>query len=419
MHEIAIPIDEVAELVGYSPKYIRRLNREGKLKLKRKEGVDHVLWEDVKWLSRHHTPTWSLLNDEMLELEAPPESLRVDSVPQDDFPVNSLQVGSCIDWMKKMPDGLVQTVVTSPPYWGMRRYAGNQSMRWADGEEAEYGVEPYVDGYIQHTTEILRHLKRVLRDDGVVWWNLGDTYVTRAVIRESTVERLDAFEGRRKDTWKDYPFKRYSSGHPYLKDKDLALVPFQVAMAAQRIGFYVRSIIVWSKENTMPEPVKDRPTTSHEYILMLAKSRFYFYNNDVAREPALTEALVRTKNGHDTTDERNLRTVWQFPVSTWQHGAHTAAFPEALPLRCIAATTKPGDLVFDPFVGSGTTAVVANRLNRQFFGCDMSEEYIEIAQNRLSSEQETYTPGSNGAVDIEPVQKTLFESDDFPIDEID
>jgi len=386
LRELLVPIEEAAELAGLSVKYLRRLNRQGRLGLRRLHGKQYVAWEDIKRLSRHYDPPWSLLTDEVLRAETRPESLHVASSNAREFAVNRIEVGNCIDWMSRMPAGLVQTVVTSPPYWGVRRYSGDQEIEWADGSRSEYGLEPYPDEYIRHTVQILRHLKRVLREDGVIWWNIGDTYLTRAVIRESTVERLDAFEGRRSDTWKDYPRKRYSSGHPYLKDKDLALIPFQVALAAQHLGYWVRSVIVWSKENTMPEPVRDRPTTSHEYLLMLTKSRFYYYNSDVAREPAVTEAPVRSTNGYEVTDKRNLRTVWNFSVSS-SHEEHTAAFPEDLPLRCISATTQPGDLVFDPFVGSGTTVVVADRLGREFFGCDLSEEYVALAQKRLEEDR--------------------------------
>ncbi len=173
--------------------------------------------------------------------------------------------------------------------------------------------------------------------------------------------------------------RRYSAGHPYLKDKDLTLIPFQIALGAQRLGWYVRSIIVWSKDNTMPEPVKDRPTTSHEYILMLTQSRFYKYDMDGGSE----EAISGWSLDESPTGRRNSRSVWRFGTSS--RGAHVAAFPMALPKRCILASSEPGDVVFDPFAGSGTTLVAAKQLGRHYLGFDISPTYVAEAEAWLSS----------------------------------
>jgi len=379
-----LPISVAAGLIGMSQQYLRRMARLGKLRLKGNNDKTLVLWEDLRHLVLYQEIPGTLVPRATFEADHPPASL-TESIEQKPpmFEVNTLQVGHCIDWMRRMPKASVQAVVTSPPYWGVRVYEGNQSVTWADGSFVALGNEPTPDAYVRHSLEVLWHLKRVLKDDGVIWLNVGDTYLTRAVIRKSTVERLDAFEGRREDLWRNYPTKRYSSGHPYLKDKDLTLIPFHVALGAQRLGYWVRSIIVWAKDNTMPEPIKDRPTTAHEYVIMLAKSRRYFYNPKAAREPALTEALVRNeRNEVFTTDLRNIRSVWRFATGT-NRVEHTAVFPLELPMRCIEISTRRGDLVFDPFLGSGTTVLAADILDRKFFGCDISERYVKEARRRL------------------------------------
>lgn len=213
--------------------------------------------------------------------------------------------------------------------------------------------------------------------------------MTRTLIRTGSVERIRAIEGRQGRKWRDYPLKRYSSKHSYLKDKDLTLVPFQVAIAAQKEGFWVRSVIVWAKDNVMPEPVKDRPTHAHEYILMLAKSRRYYYDNEEAREWRSKESNLfnylqqqQIQKKKPRLQSRNWRTVWQFPTSKGRRN-HTASFPLELPIRCIKASTRPGDLVFDPFVGSGTTLLAAVQLGRQYIGCDISPEYVAEAERLL------------------------------------
>lgn len=358
-----LPLEEAAEIIGLQSVYLKKLAKKLNVEVILRDKKAWLSWENIRRLAKEQTPAWSLLSSENYYPEPLP-------VPLQNFPLNTLQQGSCLTWMRNMPKNFVQAIVTSPPYWGVRRYKNDQRQRWYDGSQEEFGLEASVDDYIRHTTEILLLAKRVLREDGVIWWNLADTYQTRAVIRESSTERLHAFEGKRRDTWKSYPVKRYSSGHPYLKDKDLTLVPFHVALAAQRIGLYVRSVIVWSKENTLPESVKDRATNSHEYILMLTKSRRYFYNPAAAKE-----------NNTASLSDRNFRSVWTFPTSAGTH-PHSAAFPEELPRRCILASTRPQDIVFDPFVGSGTTTKVAQELQRQYFGCDLSQDYIASAQER-------------------------------------
>jgi DNA modification methylase len=222
---------------------------------------------------------------------------------------------------------------------------------------------------------VLTKLHRVLKDNGVIWWNIADTYFTRAIIRESSSERLDAFEGRRKDRWATAQFKRSSSGHAYLKDKDLTLIPFLVAHEAQKIGYWVRSLIIWEKENLVPEPRLDRPVTAHEYILVLTKSKKYKWHSGAAKENGTS--------GYKQT--RQIRSVWTMSTSNG-HNGHPATFPEELVRRCILISCSKGDIVLDPFLGSGTTAKVADTLGRRFMGIDVVKSYLVGAERSLKKQ---------------------------------
>jgi DNA modification methylase len=230
---------------------------------------------------------------------------------------------------------------------------------------------------------VLGALGRVLRKDGTIWWNLGDTYMTRTIARTSSRDRVSHYAGKR-TRWAGNPYRRFSAGHPLLKDKDLTLIPFHVAVGAQQLGFWVRSAIVWSKQARsatgdhgagarahVPEVVGDRPVVGHEYVLMLAKSETYAYYPTQAGE---------TANGDRTP--LNVRSVWTFPPVTG-NSPHGARFPEELPRRCILLATKPRNLVFDPFAGEGTTLVVARDLRRRFLGCEISPTYVAEARRQL------------------------------------
>ena len=388
-----ISIEDSAELVGYSVKYLRKLIKTKVVDSYKVGNKTMISWESVKLLATSQKPFWVSLSDKDLKSDAPNPALLIHTETaekkvyyKEEYFDNKVVSGNCLDWIQRMPDQIIQSVVTSPPYWGVRKYPGELQITWSDGSHVSLGEEPTVEGYVSHTLEILRNLKRVLKDDGTIWWNLGDIYQTRAYLRESSTERLKAFQGERNDLWKDYPHKRYSSGHPYLKDKDLTLMPFLVAIGAERLGYYVRSIIVWNKDNTLPEPTVDRPTTAHEYIILLAKSRFYKYDKTRETEDSITGEVIdrNNGNGNKTTNKRTLRTVWQFPTSS-QHGNHTAAFPMALPLRCLRLSTTPGDLVFDPFAGSGTTLAAAKLLGCNYFGCDIIEDFVKESERRLKA----------------------------------
>jgi DNA modification methylase len=248
-----------------------------------------------------------------------------------------------------MPDESVQCAVTSPPYWGLRKYPGAQDSVWeGDAWRGPYGQELVADLYVQHTVQILRELRRVLRKDGVLFWNIADSY----------------------------------------DKKSLALIPQRIAVAAQQDGWLVRSDIIWNKPNPMPSSVKDRPTNAYEHVLVLTKSAKYFWDIDALREPHKEISLKRIEKGlrhrHPVgagvgippvnTEKmgtrfchpkgRNTRDVWTLPTSSYK-GAHFAVFPEELPRKCILAATRFGDVVLDPFGGSGTTGKVAMTLARR------------------------------------------------------
>jgi len=310
-----------------------------------------------------------------------------------------------------LPDNSVQCVVTSPPYWGLRKYSGLPDLIWGDnhcehqwGEVApagyrssdtnpgklqsiatqnrdgltsstcsicgawngQYGLEPTPELYIEHTLEFLREIRRVLRKDGVVFWNIGDSYwggkgqSGQPELGVKTQARRDEGKTIQSPAGQLEMSTRPSDGkHNILKPKDLCLIPFRVAIAAQEDGWWVRSVIIWSKPNPMPESVTDRPTESHEYILMLTKSAKYYWDMEAVREPALPDSyrtyrpmtsgamaqldpLTRSQPQGRTCGVgeggRNLRSVWEFPTQPYPE-AHFAVFPEKLPEICIKAAT--------------------------------------------------------------------------------
>jgi DNA modification methylase len=396
--EIYIGLDDAVELTGFAAHYLRRLIRQRQLLYRGSARKPLIPWSEIVRLSKNQQPFWQLISPESefdpdLALDRAAfggEKLGDERARQDRWvEANSVEVANGVDWIRRLSRESVQTVVTSPPYWGQRRYEDEQPVTWTDGQRVAYGREATVEDYVRHTLEILRHLKRALRPDGTIWWVLGDTYQTRTIVRESTLVRWENYQRKRTTVWANNPDRRHSAGHFYLKDKDLTLAPFLVAHGAQHMGLYVRSIIIWSKQEPtgrigdlqpksrhMPEPVRDRPTTGHEYILLMARSDRYRFNANGSSE------------SHPSDEHwlRNLRTVWSFPVST-DHGGHTAAFPLELPLRCIRLSTRPGDFVVDPFVGSGNTLIAAKKLGRLYAGCDISPTYVDEARRRLASVQ--------------------------------
>jgi site-specific DNA-methyltransferase (adenine-specific) len=257
--------------------------------------------------------------------------------------------GDALQVLRLLPADSVQCVVTSPPYWGLRDY----------GIEGQIGHEESLPQFINRLVAVFAEVRRVLRDDGVLWLNIGDGYTSgnrgyRAPDRKNPARAMSV----RPDTPEG------------LKPKDLMGIPWRLAFALQDDGWYLRTDIVWDKPNAMPESVKDRPSRSHEFLFMLTKSERYFYDYEAAREPAA--------NG----SRRNRRTVWRINTQATEH-AHYAVFPPALIEPCILSTSRPGDFVLDPFFGSGTVGLVCQKLQRRFVGIELNPEYADLAVAHL------------------------------------
>lgn len=264
----------------------------------------------------------------------------------------NLVVGDARKALAEFPDEHFRCVVTSPPYWGLRDY----------GIEGQIGAETKVDDYLADLVALFREVRRTLRADGTLWLNIGDSYTSG---------------GR---TWRDTDAKNKGRGMDYraptpegLKPKDLIGVPWKLAFALQADGWYLRTDIIWNKPNCQPESVKDRPTRSHEYVFLFSKSERYFYDWEAVKEPATDE-----KQG-----KKNRRTVWNINTEPYP-GSHFAVYPRALARLCIQAGSQPGDVVLDPFFGSGTTGVVCEELGRDCVGIELKEEYAELARKRLA-----------------------------------
>ncbi|MFC5745037.1 DNA-methyltransferase [Actinomadura rugatobispora] len=292
----------------------------------------------------------------------------------------TLCVGDARELIPRLEAGSVQCVVTSTPYWGMRVYDNERNIRWADGESCPYGFEQTPEGFIRHTIELLLLLKPAIKSEGSVWWNIMDTYNTRTPIRGNAREWLDAMgekSGSRKG-WTEHSACRHSAGHMYLDDAELSSIPSRIAERASRIGYKLKSFITWRKHPAMPEPAKSRVSRQAEYILHLTIERTPFFNKEAwqALEPDLGGPNLRHESAEKITD------VWSLPTSTGKNG-HGAEFSLALAGRCIALTSRKGDLILDPFVGAGTTAVAAVLMGRRCLGYDISEKYIDAAENRL------------------------------------
>lgn len=382
------------------------------------------------------------------------------------FPLNTIQVGDARELAKQLPDNSIHCIVTSPPYWGLRDY----------GVDGQIGLEATVQVYVAEIVMLFRELRRALRPDGTLWLNLGDSYATSANGRSASDTRAIGNDDR---TFRDKPFNTAVGG---LKPKDLCGIPWRCAFALQDDGWWLRSDIIWSKVNPMPESVTDRPSQAHEYIFLLTKSERYFYDAEAVKEPLSEATLPRTLRGvsdnhknsngapgqtphtmsrarkhgegyeHINPDGRNRRNVWHIATHPFPE-AHFATFPEKLVEPCILAgtsargvcdrcgspwvrviekelsnsndnrpdrclpgrtgnghnKTRAGDsvslttgwqpscscglaetvpaVVFDPFMGAGTTAVVAKRFGLNWLGFELNPAYADIANKRIAETQ--------------------------------
>ena len=263
-----------------------------------------------------------------------------------------LYLGDARFHLKKIEPASFQTCITSPPYFGLRDY----------GERGQIGLENSVEEYVHELVQVFKEVRRTLTPDGTLWLNLGDCY----------------------------------------NKKQLVGVPWKVAFALQEDGWFLRSDIVWSKSNPMPENVTDRPTRSHEFLFLLSPSAKYFYDHEAIKEPTVKDVgsekirfggtkygddknqiqTTRTGNVYKQTGLRNKRDVWTIGAQSFK-GAHFAVMPKLLVEPCVLAGSRPGDTVLDPFAGSGTVGVVALNHGRNFTGIELSESYLNIMHNRI------------------------------------
>lgn len=307
--------------------------------------------------------------------------------------------GDCRETLKTLPDQSVHCCVTSPPYFGLRDY----------GCKNQIGLEQTPDAFVEELVSVFREVKRVLRNDGTLWLNLGDSYARQGG-RESTQGRH--WDGREAD-----PGAMHNTRHASdigLKPKDLIGIPWRVAFALQADGWYLRQDIIWHKPNPMPEPVTDRCTKAHEYIFLLTKRERYFYDAEAIKVDASSATIKRNKHGFNGAfkgqfrgtpgEERfqngrpiespefgkggkaNRRSVWTVNTKPYK-GAHFATYPPELIRPCILAGCPKGGLVLDPFGGSGTTAAVANEEGRDAILCELNPEYIPLINKRISEVQ--------------------------------
>ena len=323
------------------------------------------------------------------------------SVAQMNVPVNEILVGDALVRLKEMPDESVNCCVTSPPYWGLRDY----------GSDGQIGIEKTPNEYVERMVEVFRQVSRVLRSDGTLWLNLGDSYATGAGSARSPGGKCFGKQNEAVDSGAFPMSQPNRMPIPGLKPKDLIGIPWRVAFALQAAGWWLRSDIIWAKPNCMPESVQDRPTRSHEYIFLLSKSERYYYDAAAIREKAsyagpnspesiktpygqgfARRAKADKQRGHSMEREeqvangRNKRDVWTVSPQPFPE-AHFATFPEALIEPCIMAGCPAGGVVLDPFMGAGTTALVSLKAGRQFLGIELNPEYAKIAEARIWQEK--------------------------------
>lgn len=367
-------VEQVAPIVGMSPTFISKV--AGKRSGLNVADVLMLLDQDA------YTETF-VRRSQVLDFLTRPPVPTVPAVEPVATNPYSLIAGNVTDVLGKLKPASVQCVVTSTPYWGLRMYEDSTLVEWADGESCTYGHEQTPEGFIRHTIQILWQVRPLLTADASVWWNLMDSYNTRTQIRGDAVEALRAMQGKEERGWHDYDARRYSAGHSYLKDGEQCMIPARVAERASRIGYYVKSMITWAKQSSLPEPQNSRVSRGLEYVIHLAPTRTPKFDKNAYRrvQPALGGRSV----GYEPD---KLSDVWVLPTSSGGNG-HGAQFPVALPGRCIALSTDPGDLVLDPFTGSGNAGVAACELGREFIGIDVSATYLAYAGEKLSAVDRT------------------------------
>ena len=306
--------------------------------------------------------------------------------------MNLIEFGDCRETMRRWAaDGLkAQMCVTSPPYFGLRDY----------GVDGQIGLEQTPEEYIAAMVEVFRRVRDVLADDGTLWINIADSYAGGGGGNYSKGTRNNSGQNitnvRNRTDW---------LSQAGLKPKDLIGIPWMLAFALRADGWYLRQDIIWHKPNPMPESVRDRCTKAHEYVFLLSKSERYYFDGEAIMEPVAASTVERLSqptlqqqegscrvpgktNGNmkavGRTDKRNRRSVWTVATQPYK-GAHFATFPPALIEPCILAGSRPGDIVLDPFMGSGTTAAVALQHGRQYLGCELNPAYQPLQEARIAN----------------------------------
>ena len=307
--------------------------------------------------------------------------------------------GDCRAILPTLPCASVQCCVTSPPYYSLRDY----------GVGGQIGLEPTPDEYVVEMVAVFSEVRRVLRDDGTLWLNIGDSYNGGGVGGGASKGAALVGSSNRDRQGDERKTLKVAESKP----KDLIGIPWLLAFALRADGWYLRSDIIWHKPNPMPESVRDRPTSAHEHVFLLSKSPAYYYDANAIAEPSIHAGQTVTlgekslSRGQATganvkaggnalvssvvvTETRNIRNVWTIATQPYS-GAHFATMPPDLAERCIKAGTKPGDTVLDPFGGAGTTGLVADRLNRHATLIELNPEYRALAANRLHDDAPLFT----------------------------
>ena len=315
--------------------------------------------------------------------------------------IDKIIAADCVEFMQRIPDNSIDCCVTSPPYYGLRNY----------GADGQIGLEERPEDYVARLVAVFEEVRRILKPAGTLWLNLGDTYAGSGCGATGNQTAGWIRNSKNTNTHRGYANRPIKSGG--LKHKDLIGIPWAVAFALRSAGWYLRQDIIWNKPNAMPESVTDRCTKSHEYIFLLSKSQHYHFDWSAIREPATgydgrrdiemksSRKYAGTQimpNGHrqqlaanrhirwhfeDGVPLRRKRSVWVIPTKAHKE-AHFAMFPEALIIDCIKAGCPEDGIVLDPFMGGGTTAVVARQYGRHFTGCDINIDYVDIANRKLS-----------------------------------
>lgn len=314
--------------------------------------------------------------------------------------MNTIEFGDCRETMARWAtEGVkVQTCITSPPYYGLRDY----------GHSGQIGLEESPEEFIDNLVDVFRHVRNILADDGVIWVNIGDSYYNyrpgkgQALVKQSVASNDQ-----------DLPQTCARRGNKLegLKEKDLIGIPWMLAFALRADGWYLRQDIIWHKPNPMPESVRDRCTKAHEYIFLLSKSKNYYFDNEAIKYDAtstdntnrnrddtrLNNTPGRSKMGglkkNDYT-KANKRSVWTVNTKPYK-GAHFAVYPQELIEPCVLAGSREGDIVLDPFMGSGTTAAVAIKNGRKYLGCELNQEYESLQQERITIEEKVIEEENN------------------------